>query len=96
MTSQPERPDSGHPEPSDQRYFDQLAERIDRLGVQAEHRSNLLSVASRLLWLRQLETDPRDQERLDLELEALMQLLDGRPADPPRADEIDQLAGGQS
>jgi hypothetical protein len=80
MTSEPDR-----------EYLEQQAARIDRLGVAASHHSNLVSTASRLLALRVAETDERHREQLDLELDAVVSVIEGDGCDELR-ERLMQLA----
>jgi hypothetical protein len=60
---------------SDRYYLEQLAVTIERLGIEAERHSNLVSIASRLHALRSTVTDPRDIDQLDAELDTILRVI---------------------
>jgi acetolactate synthase regulatory subunit len=69
--------ENSQPPTSDRDYLEHVLRRIERLGVEVEQRSHLIAVASRLHHLRTRESDPREIELLDFQLDAIMRVIDG-------------------
>jgi hypothetical protein len=77
---------NSQPPTGDRDYLEDVLRRIERHGIEIEQRSNLVAVASRLHALRTRETDPDDIDRLDLEIDAVMRLLENGPYHHGAAD----------
>jgi hypothetical protein len=68
----------------DREHLAKLDAHINRLGIAADFRSNLISIASRLHYERTRETCMPAIDQLDAELDAIMRVIDGREPHVPR------------